>query len=164
MLANLVMQDADIALSKVARAHGLIYTRYADDLTFSTRRNDFNRNEAADVVKHVYRILGRFGLEPNFAKTQIVPPRARKVVLGLLADLNEPRLTRDFKRKMRQHLYYLEDPNVGPIKHAERRGFSAIAGMKNHLFGLAAYASQVEPTYGASLVRRLNAVPWPLVY
>ena len=164
MLANLVMQDADIALTKVARAHGLTYTRYADDLTFSTQRKDFNRKEAADVVKHVYRILGRFGLEPNFAKTQIVPPRARKVVLGLLADLNEPRLTREFKRKMRQHLYYLESPNVGPLKHAERRGFSSIAGIRNHLFGLAAYASQVEPTYGASLERRLSAVPWPLVY
>jgi len=164
MLANLVMQDADVALTKIAHAHGLTYTRYADDLTFSTRRKDFNRVEAEDVVKHVYRILGRFGLVPNFAKTQVVPPRARKVVLGLLVDLNEPRLTREFKSKMRQHLYYLECPDVGPLKHAERRGFSAVAGMKNHLFGLAAYASQVEPTYGASLVRRLSAVPWPLAY
>jgi hypothetical protein len=164
MLANLVMVDADVALSKIAHAHGLTYTRYADDLTFSTLRNDFNRQEAADVVKHVYRTLGRFGLEPNLAKTQIVPPRARKVVLGLLADLNEPRLTREFKSKMRQHLYYLERADVGPLKHAERRGFSAIAGMKNYLFGLAAYASQVESTYGANLVRRLSAVSWPLVY
>lgn len=164
MLANLVMLDADAALTKVAQAHGLIYTRYADDLTFSTRRKDFDRLEAADVIKHVYRILGRFGLEPNFAKTNVIPPRARKVVLGLLADQTEPRLTREFKSKMRQHLYYLEHPDVGPLKHADKRGFSAVAGMKNHLFGLAAYARQVEPTYGASLVQRLSAVHWPLAY
>lgn len=164
MLANLVMQDADVALTKIANSHGLIYTRYADDLTFSTQRIDFTRQEGKDVIRDVYRTLGRFGLEPNLAKTQIVPPRARKVVLGLLADLNEPRLTREFKSKMRQHLYYLERPDVGPLKHAEQRGFSAIAGMKNYLLGLAAYASQVEPAYGASLIRRLNAVPWPVMY
>jgi len=164
MLANLVMFDADVVLSKIARTHGLTYTRYADDLTFSTLRSDFNRQEAEAVVKHVYRTLGRFGLEPNLAKTQIIPPRARKVVLGLLVDQHEPRLTREFKSKLRQHLYYLERIDVGPLKHAERRGFSAVAGMKNYLFGLAAYASQVESTYGANLVRRLSAVSWPLVY
>lgn len=164
MLANLVMQDADAELTKLAREHGLNYTRYADDLTFSTRRKDFDREEAADVIRAVYRILGRFGLEPNFAKTQVVPPRARKVVLGLLADQKEPRLTREFRSKMRQHLYYLEHPEVGPLKHAERRGFAAIAGLKNHLVGLAAYAAQVEPEYGAGLVRRLSAVHWPLAY
>lgn len=164
MLANLVMLDADAVLSKVARTHGLTYTRYADDLTFSTLRADFNRQEATEVIKLVYRTLGRFGLEPNFAKTQVVPPRARKIVLGLLADLAEPRLTREFKSKMRQHLHYLENPDVGPLRHAERRGFSAVVGLKNHLFGLAAYACQVEKDYGAGLLERLRAVPWPVVY
>lgn len=164
MLANLVMLDADSELSKMARAHGLIYTRYADDLTFSTLRADFNRQEATRVIKLVYRTLGRFGLEPNFAKTQVVPPRARKIVLGLLADSAEPRLTREFKSKMRQHLYYLESPDVGPLKHAARRGFSAVAGMRNHLLGLAAYARQVDKDYGEALMKRLRAVSWPVVY
>ncbi len=164
MLANLVMLDADAELSTIARAHGLTYTRYADDLTFSTLRADFDRQEATHVIKLIYRTLGRFGLEPNFAKTQVVPPRARKIVLGLLADSAEPRLTREFKSKMRQHLHYLECPNVGPLKHAERRGFSAVAGMRNHLLGLAAYACQVEKDYGETLVKRLHAVSWPVAH
>lgn len=54
--------------------------------------------------QQVYRLLGRTGLEPNLAKTQVISPRARKVVLGLLADQTSPRLTRDFKMKMRMHL------------------------------------------------------------
>lgn len=37
MLANLVARDLDRALIKVAEKRGMIYTRYADDLTFSTR-------------------------------------------------------------------------------------------------------------------------------
>ena len=65
---------------------------------------------------------------------------------------------------MQQHLYYLESPDVGLLKHAYQRGFSAVAGMRNHLLGLAAYACQVEKDYGEALVKRLRAVPWPLVY
>ncbi|SFR74946.1 RNA-directed DNA polymerase [Mitsuaria sp. PDC51] len=164
MLANLVMRDVDEELTKVAKLHGMTYTRYADDLTFSTPRRDFGREIAVELIQKVYRSLGRFGLQPNLAKTQVVPPRSRKVVLGLLVDGKEPRLTREFKNKMRQHLYYLERPDVGAVRHAQARGFSAVAGLRNHLLGLAAYASQVEPQYGAELARRLNAVSWPVVY
>ncbi|MBM3116424.1 reverse transcriptase family protein [Jeongeupia naejangsanensis] len=164
MLANLVMCDADAELTKAAESFHLIYTRYADDLTFSTRNAAFDRSAAVTLIKQVYRVLGRFGLEPNLAKTQVVPPRARKIVLGLLADQDVPRLTREFKKKMRMHLYYLERADVGPVRHAQQRGFSAVAGLRNHLLGLAAYASQVEPMYGAELRKRLMAVSWPIVY
>lgn len=164
MLANLTMCGADADLTKLAEMFGMVYTRYADDLTFSTRKNSFDRNDAMALVKQIYRILGRFGLEPNLAKTQIVPPRARKIVLGLLVDQSTPRLTREFKNRMRMHLYYLECAEIGPIKHAQKRGFSAVAGLRNHLMGLTAYACQVEPTYGDELKMRLKAVPWPVVY
>lgn len=164
MLANLAMLNVDRELSRIAQSYGLIYTRYADDLTFSTHILPFDRTNASEVIKHIYRTLGRFGLEPNLAKTQVVPPRARKLVLGLLVDSPEPRLTREFKNKMRQHLYYLEREDVGPIRHAENRGFSAVAGLRNHLLGLSAYAKQIEPSYGSSLFKRLQALPWPIVY
>ena len=48
-------------------------------------------------------------------------------------------------------MYYLERSDVGPLVHAERRGFSAVAGMRNHLMGLAAYAISIEPEYGRNL-------------
>src|SRR3546814_4083401 len=91
-------------LTNIAGIYGLIYTRYADDLTFSTCSSSrFNRAMSTEVISQIYRTLGRFGLEPNLAKTQIVPPRARKVVLGLYAGDTWPRLTREFKNKMRMH-------------------------------------------------------------
>lgn len=164
MLANLMMRDADTEIDAVARSHGLTYTRYADDLTFSTTKREFDRAHAGTVIQQIYRILGRFGLEPNLAKTQVIPPRARKIVLGLLVDQRAPRLTREFKSKMRMHLHYLELEGFGPVKHAQRRGFSAVAGLRSHLMGLAAYASQIEPVYGASLQSRIHEVPWPIVY
>lgn len=162
MLANLVMYDFDEKLTAIAHAAGMTYTRYADDLTFSTYSMEFTRVEGKKVVSEVYKTLGQFGFRPNMTKTQIVPPRARKVVLGLLVDQRSPRLPREFKEKMRMHLHFLERKDFGAIAHAERRGFSAVAGLRNHLLGLAAYASQIEPDYGHQIRQKILSVQWPL--
>lgn len=164
MIANLVMRAADTEISALSESFGITYTRYADDLTFSTNSANFDRTTASALIRKVYQTLGRFGLQPNLAKTQIVSPRARKIVLGLLADGVSPRLTREFKGKLRMHLHYLEHVDVGPIRHAQRRGFSAVAGLRNHLLGLAAYAIQIEPEYGYAVKARLMAVHWPIIY
>jgi RNA-directed DNA polymerase len=162
MLANMAMLRADKELALLAQKHGLIYPRYADD-TFSTSDKLFHRESAAEVIRGVYTIIGRFGLSPNATKTHVVPPRGRKVVLGLLVDQNIPRLTRTFKAALRMHLHYLEHPDVGPAKHAQKRGFTAVAGLRNHLLGLAAFAAQIEPAYGAQVGRRLASVSWPIL-
>lgn len=160
MLANLTMYEADLDLEALANSKGLIYSRYADDLSFSTDAAEFDRSGAAKIIHEIYGILGKHGFSPNFSKTQIVPPRARKVVLGLLVDGDRPRLTRQFKSSMRMHLYYLK--LHGPVRHASTRGFSAVAGLRNHLFGLAAYAKQIDPEYGVKVQSKLEAVAWPL--
>lgn len=164
MLANLVMREADTLMTTLADRLGLTYTRYADDLTFSTSDPKFDRQTAIKTVNEAYAILRRFGFTPNIAKTTIASPRSRKIVLGLQVDQDKPRLTRAFKMKMRMHMYYLERGDVGPLVHAERRGFSAVAGMRNHLMGLAAYAIQIEPEYGRNLRERLEALDWPVLY
>ncbi|TNF78765.1 RNA-directed DNA polymerase [Pseudomonas sp. ICMP22404] len=164
MLANLAMIEADNLITELAGRFGLTYTRYADDLTLSTTDVAFKREQARRTVNEVYRILYQFGLNPNLAKTTISSPRSRKVVLGLQVAQESPRLTRTFKMKIRMHLHYLEREDVGPLKHAERRGFSAVAGMRNHLMGLAAYAIQIEPDYGEAVKARLEAVKWPVLY
>jgi hypothetical protein len=164
MLANLAMREADILLTELAERLGLTYTRYADDLTLSTTDVTFDRGQARRTVNEAYRILQRFGLNPNLAKTTIASPRSRKIVLGLQVHQETPRLTREFRMKIRMHLHYLEREDVGPLKHAERRGFSAVAGMRNHLMGLAAYAIQIEPDYGREVKARLEAVEWPVLY
>lgn len=164
MLANLVMREADALMTRLADRLGLTYTRYADDLTFSTSDPKVDRQTARKTINEVYTILRRFGFMPNIAKTTIASPRSRKIVLGLQVDQDKPRLTRAFKMTMRMHMYYLERKDVGPLVHAERRGFSAVAGMRNYLMGLAAYAIQIEPDYGRDLRARLEALEWPVLY
>lgn len=159
-LANLVMRRFDRRIAALSKLAGLRYSRYSDDMIFSTA-GEFSRNQATDFVHRVYDALGAHGFEANRTKTSIAAPGARKVVLGLLVDRDEPRLTRDFRSNIETHLHYLERPDVGPVAHAKARNFDSIIGLQNHLLGLIAFARQIDPTYGNELKSRISMIAWP---
>lgn len=160
MLANLVMRGADQALQSIADSHGLVYTRYSDDITFSTR-GSFSREQAMTVVSQSTTVLKRQGLFPNRSKTVVVHPGARRVVLGLLVDSDQPRLNRAFRDRLRQHLYYLETRGI--MAHVEARGFDSAGGLYRHLRGLIDYANMVDPLYAQKQLVRLKRLPWRAV-
>jgi RNA-directed DNA polymerase len=161
MLANLAMRVFDAKASEIARQHEMTYTRYADDLSFSTDRN-ITKADCGRVIGQIYKLMGMVGLSPNVTKTFVSPPGARKIVLGLLVDGAIPRLSREFRALMRLHLHYLQKADVGPVRHARARGFVSVAGFRNHLRGLATYARQIDIAYGESLLRDLDKVAWPV--
>lgn len=161
MLANLAMRSFDAEIERLAADHGLRYTRYADDLTLSTR-GSFTRDEAAHVIGLAYDAMGRVGLSPNATKTRVTPPGSRKVVLGLLVDGEEPRLPRKFKETMRRHLHYLGRADIGPVAHARARGFASTIGLRHHIEGLLSFAKQIEPLYAAECKRKFASVDWPI--
>jgi RNA-directed DNA polymerase len=161
MLANLAMREFDAKASEIAHQNGMTYTRYADDLSFSTDQA-ITKADCSRVIGKIYKLMGTVGLSPNVTKTRVSPPGARKIVLGLLVDGAQPRLSREFRGLMRLHLHYLQKADVGPVRHAKARGFVSVAGFRNHLRGLATYARQVDVTYGETLLRDLDKVAWPV--
>jgi len=162
MLANLAVARLDDEIQHIANRHKLVYTRYADDLAMSTAHPDFDRQMIGPVIREVFQCMGRFGLSPNVSKTHVSPPGARKIVLGLLVDGPKPRLTREFKANLRQHLYYLTHTHVGPVAHAQKRGFKAVTGLRNHVEGLVGFARQIEPRYGNKCATIFSSIEWPI--
>lgn len=160
-LANMVMNELDARLSARAEELGWIYTRYADDLAFSTREES-NRKEARKVVALAKAEVSRCGFELNESKTVIAPPGARRVVLGLLVDNDAPRLTRGFRNNLETHLHALTKVTIGPDRHRRARGFDSLIGMRRHIGGLLAFAHYVDPAYAAKRYAIFNTVQWPL--
>lgn len=159
MLANMAMQDFDNQVSLLAQEMHLCYTRYADDMFFSTS-GDFTRVKAKSVVDTICKMLSLKGLRPHTAKTVIAPPGSRKIVLGLLVDGPGPRLTRHFCANLDTHLHCLE--TRGPIAHAKYRKFDSVAGMRNHIGGLVSHAISVNQKYGVVMKSRLDSIKWPV--
>jgi RNA-directed DNA polymerase len=156
------MIGLDQMLSEMCQDRGWIYTRYADDLFCSTHEKTVTRRDAVQLVRSTFQCLALVGLTANRTKTHIVPPGARKIVLGLVVNSPRPTLPRKLKDSLRQHLHYLGRADVGPALHARHRGFTAIAGLREHIRGLIAFAGQVDPTFASNCRQQFEEIKWPV--
>ena len=161
LLANLVVFGLDVALSKLAEENGMIYTRYADDITLSTSTIAWSRTKAVELLCEGHDVLRAHGFYPNQAKANIVPPGGRKVMLGLAVNDAVPRLTRGFKNKLRAHIFYLRRFLNSGVSPHEKLGFDSILGLQRHVFGLAYFAKGIEREWGTERLDELNALSWP---
>jgi RNA-directed DNA polymerase len=159
MLANLAMRTLDRRLTELAQSTGWRYTRYADDLAFSTTAES-TRARAVRLSRQVAHELEQIGLISHREKTSIAPPGARKLVLGIMVDREKPRLTRGFRNNIETHLFALTNKNLGPSAHRTKRGFTSIIGMRRHIRGLLAYAHLVDPAYASALESIYSGIDW----
>ena len=51
IISNMICSPLDTQLTQLAKRYKLVYTRYADDITFSTHRNKFPI-EIVDIVEN----------------------------------------------------------------------------------------------------------------
>lgn len=83
-LTNLVMLPIDHTISEFCRNHGVTYTRYADDMTFSANQRRF-----LHVMLHFVRdTLRDTPLQINDAKTKFTTNCGKNYVLGLMIGQN----------------------------------------------------------------------------
>jgi RNA-directed DNA polymerase len=153
-LANAVAIGVDSMLSRLAQGQGLVYTRYSDDLVFSAGQ-DFSRGQAADVVGRASAILTSEGFTAHRAKTRVVPPGARHVILGLLVDDDRVRLMPEFKRRLEVHVRGVA--RFGLAEHAHHRGFDSVLSMIDHVDGCIAFAASVDPAFAKTMRDVWNA-------
>nr|WP_321361954.1 reverse transcriptase family protein [uncultured Hyphomonas sp.] len=161
MLANLAMKRFDEIVTAIANDRGLVYSRYADDLSFSTDDESFGRDDARTLISLVKSELGNHGFQSHYAKTKICPPGSRRIVLGLLVDSDEPRLAKSYRKNLDQHLHFMSPESVGPVAHAAHKNFRSVYGLKNHVEGLIVHAMQVDRVYAQTAWDKFNRVEWP---
>lgn len=93
IISNMICHSLDHQLVTLAKTHGLYYTRYADDLTFSTNRRRFPSGiaeESGGVLLHIgaelERVIDTNGFALNSAKQRMQTPSRRQEVTGLLVN------------------------------------------------------------------------------
>jgi RNA-directed DNA polymerase len=158
MLSNLAMRRLDQRLESLAASKELVVTRYADDVVLSSHDRNYGRSRAQQLIKVVSSILRESGLMVNSLKTHLVPPGARKIVLGLLVDRDRPALTARTRKHIEGHIFGIA--RFGPAAHAESRGFDSVYGLRRYLEGLLAYASYVDSDLARQYQLQLASVVW----
>ena len=114
IISNLICRQLDRELRKVARENKCEYSRYADDITFSSRAKFFpkklakilNDDESEETVKLGYelrRVFKNNGFEINSDKSRLSYHSERQEVTGLTVN-EKPNVKRQFVREIRAML------------------------------------------------------------
>lgn len=109
-LANLCFSDCDEKLVGYAKQHGLVYTRYADDVTFSG-----TGNPPADVQSFVTEAVRGEGWKISEEKTHLACLPKRIKVYGLIVSGPKPRLTKGYRNRLRRLAYGMEKGFFDPL-------------------------------------------------
>ncbi|NHF58124.1 RNA-directed DNA polymerase [Flavobacteriaceae bacterium TP-CH-4] len=96
LLTNIVCQRLDRKLFQLAKTSKARYSRYADDITFSSNNAIFND----EFIKELNYQIENEGFLLNEAKTRIQDRRQRQEVTGLVVN-KKVNINRDFIRKIR---------------------------------------------------------------
>jgi retron-type reverse transcriptase len=140
-VSNTLMFDLDGALSKLADAHQVTYTRYADDMTFSCREKDVLGQFQLAVTNIVQGYSG-LRLRINERKTVHISRAHRRMITGiLLTPSGNLSIGRERKRLIRAMAHRFKLGQLSPEQIAEFKG-------------LVAFAKDVEPEFVTRLKRR----------
>ncbi len=144
MLSNLVMYRFDENLGAWCKARRITYTRYCDDMTFSSDKPLY------PVYQKVKNMLMSSGFELNEKKTLFVTNSGRQSVTGITVN-EKLSVSKDYKRKLRQEVFYaikfgLENSLFRTDNREFFEGFLPdVNRYKNHLVGRVNYVLQIEP-------------------
>lgn len=106
VISNLICHSLDINLASLAKKYKCTYSRYADDITFSTRKSEFPKKIAGqdeDVYilgKELLYEIKRSGLSVNNGKTRIQYNNSRQDVTGLVVN-KKPNTKKEYWRLAR---------------------------------------------------------------
>lgn len=90
IISNLIASILDYRILKIAARYKLHYTRYADDLTFSTNNSSIVE-DYEEFIEKVSHILEQSGFSINDDKTVISYRYSRQQVTGLITNSNSVR-------------------------------------------------------------------------
>lgn len=114
VVSNLIANIIDKKLSRIAIKNGCRYSRYADDITFSTRNSKFPEDIACynqeekqwKVGEKLFSILKDSGFQVNPKKTRMQFKRSRQEVTGLIVN-ERVNCTREYRHRIRAMTYNL---------------------------------------------------------
>jgi hypothetical protein len=149
-ISNLVCRRLDARLDGLARRNKGVYTRYADDLTFSFKE------AAPDLGRFrwwVDQVCHQEGFFVNQAKYRVIRDSQRQLVTGIVVN-DELRIPREDRRRFRALLHNCRQHGLAS-QARKRTDFAA------YLRGFASYVHMVHPEEGAEFLRQVEELLGP---
>jgi hypothetical protein len=104
-ITNILCYKLDVRLNGLAKRFGVRYSRYADDISFSSNHNVFNNDEFNNELR---RIIEQYQqLRINSKKTRLQKAGYKQMVTGLVVN-EKVNVEKSYVKRIRMWLYYWE--------------------------------------------------------
>ncbi|PEN45077.1 RNA-dependent DNA polymerase [Bacillus wiedmannii] len=123
IISNILSFKMDKELTKLAKKNHCIYSRYADDITFSTKKNQFPKdiayieNSFIKINSELLKVIMGNGFFINKNKTRLNSHREKLSVTGITVN-EKLNVERKYIRKIRSILHCIEK-NINDIEVAK---------------------------------------------
>ena len=163
-MSNLVAHVLDVRLLQLASRTGCTYTRYADDMTFSTNKKTFpskiakatgGQSHSWIVGNEFKKIIQKSGFQLNESKTRMQYRNGRQDVTGLVVN-HKVNVSKTYRSTVRAMVHNLRRNGTFQLPHPEGKGST---GQSDQLQGMLAYVNQVE-LYNRKIYKLSNP-PYP---
>ena len=158
VLTNLICNNLDKELVNFARNHNSTYTRYADDITFSTNDytsfKEFFSNETVNIK--IVNLIEKHGFKINESKTRVRKYNSHKEVTGVVIN-SKLNLRKSYIKNVRALLHKLaimkaEEKDISQFKNSTMGKISHIGfirGKDDKIFGK--YANIFDQLYNSTI-------------
>ncbi|WP_339718783.1 retron St85 family RNA-directed DNA polymerase [Marinomonas primoryensis] len=143
LVSNFFMYQFDCIISKQCLDSGIVYTRYADDLTFSTNKKDILFELPLLVTETLSNLFGN-SIRINRKKTKFSSKAHNRHVTGVTIS-NDKKLSLGRERK-RYIKHLVHQVQLKKLSGEDRQ----------YLRGLLAFANYIEPTFIQSLKKKYS--------
>jgi len=127
-------------MKKFSDELGLTYTRYADDLTFST-----DKPISSGMISDLYSTITTFGFQLNAKKSRSLHPGQRLITTGMVVN-QKAHPSREFRRRLRA------------IFHQASRNHREFKTKGKKLLGWAAFVNMYDGELGREYLQIARAV------
>jgi retron-type reverse transcriptase len=105
IISNIIAHRLDYKLTGLANRFGLNYTRYADDITFSSKHNVYQKE--GNFFKELERIIHEQNFQINYSKVRLQKRGYRQEVTGITVN-EKANVKKRYIKQLRMWLSYWE--------------------------------------------------------
>jgi RNA-directed DNA polymerase len=134
----------------MARTRGFVYTRYADDLTFSTTNSEKLR-DIGNILQGVGSIVTHEGLKVHPAKTRVLRKSQQQEVTGVVVN-HKLNVDRSTLKRFRATLHHIEKDGLAGKQWGQG------ADLLSSIEGFANYVAMVNPTKGSEFLTQVQRI------
>lgn len=108
LISNAISEKLDMKLRRLSKKYNIKYSRYADDITFSSNKNIFKKNKnEKGFIHELQKIIEKENFEVNESKIRLQKKDVRQEVSGIIVN-EKLNVNRKYIKELRGIIYIIE--------------------------------------------------------